>query len=482
MKINLNYFFLCFVLIIAILAGFNDKIIPDSNSTSDPIDCHQVFVVDFNSNEGLVSFQIRISNPYEYPMETIFSSFIQIQIQTHYLENLSNPFDYKNIYSMNAQNQESNEWIGKEVKFESYFTSSNGFLNSTKINSSDIRFDLLYQFFGHHTITLKCLNTELYSNAFNFDKITHFQPNTTIVVNPNSYQNICYQNNHFYAIVPQIGRFDDISIGNYLFPFSIIKSKRGFKSVSNLSYIYSNFRYKPWNQILFQVTPLLNTISNSSSDVSLFSYTKNDINVKMPKILKSRLLYDSDLRVCFENVEILSEINRFDLSLRKINKNDYFLNMLETALFKQDFSILKEISEPSQIDYHKIAISEHLGKYLSAIRSEFPNIEFFELTDDMTYIEIEENICDAYALIGTNLYELSTAVFLNKDAIVVDLQSYRCFCSDWMKKFAAKLELKYISFEEECECDNFQCADIIEWDTPLLMNSMDLLKIISQLV
>lgn len=488
-----NYVIFGAILIISLITAFFDCILP-KNAASSIIDCESISVVKFNSDEGQISIQVRIPEVFEYPKQNIFS-FLTLNIITQYFLNQQNHFyNRESAYFYQLQNQTDNQLHDdyEKFEFESNFNSSNGFFGSKMLNSTDFIFNVYYQFYGHHYLTLKCLNTNIFKTEIDFNNITHFQPNTTIVENPSKFKNICYENEEFYAILPQTGYFPDINVGDYSFPFYITKKIKGCRFSPNSSFLFTNFRYNSWQQILFQLTPLLNLVKNSD-EVRLFTVRKNEKNVKMPSIFKSRILTYSDLHVCFESLEILSEINRYEIALKPFSFNDKsyndqsirnfdYSNLIEEALFDQNFSITREISLKKPIIKEKIAISSDLHKYFKDIEEDFPDLEIFEISENTTCAQMVFELGDVSALIGTKISDLIGSVFLNQNAIVVDMQSYRCFCGDWMKKFASNLGLKYISFDQECDCDSFTCSDLIDWESPINIDKKEMLAIIEQLI
>ncbi|KAK8870515.1 hypothetical protein M9Y10_008399 [Tritrichomonas musculus] len=490
--VKCTYILFITILIISLFAALNDTIFPINNSTSNVLDCETISVVNFNSDEGQITLQVRIPESFEYPKQNIFS-FLSINVVTHYFSNSQNHFNnLNNTYYYSSQISSNNQYnIGDEFVFESSFDFENGFYDSKMINSTDFLFNIYYQFYGHHCLTLKCFDSNIFKTEIDFNNITHFQPNTTIVENPSKFRNICYADQKFYAILPQTGYFSELYVGDYMFPFDILKKRKGFRFSGNSSFLFTNFRYKTWQQILFQLTPLLNILKNSD-EVRLFTVTKNDKDVKMPSIFKSRILTYSDLHVCFESLEILSEINRYEIRLKPFKYDEqsqqhkdkeYIDNsyLIEEALFDQSFSITSEIALQKPITKEKFAISSDLHSYFKIIEENFPDIEIFEITENTTCAEMAFQFGDVSVLIGTKIDELVGSVFLNKDAVVVDMQSYRCFCGDWMKKFSSKLGLKYISFDQECDCDNFSCSDLIDWEMPIKLDEKEILSIIEQL-
>lgn len=489
---NWNYFLFGIVIFISAITVYFDSDFLSNNSTSKIIDCESISVVNFNTDEGLVTIQVRIPETFEYPKQTVFS-FLSLNVVTYYFSNSQNHFyNNKNAYFYQPRNQTDEEFSDdKQFKFESIFNSQNGFVNSKMTNSTDIIFDIFYQFYGHHYLNLKCHNSNIFSTEFVFNNITHFQPNTTIVESPSKFKNICYGDEYFYAILPQTGNFPNIIVGDYSFPFRILKKANGFHLSSNSSFLFTNFRYDAWQQILFQLTPILNIVKGSD-EVLLFTVTKNDKYVKMPSAFKSRVLTYSNLHERFENLEILSEINKFEIYLKPFNfdkQNNHhqetqivdYSSFINEALFDQNFSITREVALKKPIIKEKFAISSDLYSHFHAIEEQFPYIEILEISEDTTCAQMARELGEVSVLIGTKISELIGAVFLNEDAIVVDMQSYRCFCGDWMKKFASDLRLKYISFEQECDCDDFSCSDLIDWESPIDIDEKEMLAIIDQL-
>lgn len=489
-----NYFLFGIVLIISVITLYFDSPFPTSNSASKIIDCSTISVTSFNADEGQVTIQVRIPETFEYPKQNVFS-FLSLNVVTFYFLNDQNHFYNKyDPYFYQLQNQTEDEiYSHKQFKFESNFDIHHGFFDSKMINSTDFVFNVFYQFYGHHYLNLKCHNSNIFRTEFDFNNITHFQPNTTIIENPSKFKNICYGDDAFYAILPQTGIFSDIIVGDYSFPFFILKKSKGFHFSPNSSFLFTNFRYDAWQQILFQLTPLLNIVKGSD-EVRLYTVTKNDKYVKMPSIFKSRILTYSDLHERFENLQILSEINKYEIKLKPFKydeQNNYnnrdtenydYSNIIEEALFDQDFSITREVALKMPIEREKFAISSDLHSHFHDIEEAFPNIEIYEISEDTTCAEMAFELGEVSVLIGTKISDLIGSVFLNENSIVVDMQSYRCFCGDWMKKFASNLGLKYISFEQECDCDNFSCSDLIDWDSPISIDKKELMAIIKQLI
>ncbi|OHS96315.1 hypothetical protein TRFO_37504 [Tritrichomonas foetus] len=427
-----------FILVAGILLFLDPPNYPKADTT---IDCQSVSIVNFAFNNGLLDFHVRIPTKVEYPILDTFS-FLSVRIFNNF-----NQSDF----SIN------------------FLTKSSDFINSTRITESDFKFSVYHQVIGENHIQLKCKERNVFQKTVIYDRIENFIPGSTIISSPKKFENICFKNNKFYAILPQTGTISDIEVGGFHYQVGMMKRKVGFYDQPNSSILISEFCQQAWHQILFQITPLLEAIKNNQNSINLFSMYKSSKYTKVPKFLKP--LHLPAYKVCFESLEIPELM--YDVS---IEENQEILHALE-----QNFTLIQKLTKILPMNTQKVAISSDFRSYFQVIEEKYRDIEIVEINDDMTLVEMLTELSDASVLIGTKIGELIGSIFLNKSALVVDLQNYRCFCGDWMKNLAAKLEIKYINFEQDCDCDDFSCAKSIDWESPIKIKKEEFLEIISQI-
>ena len=447
-----------FLLIISILLSIFDfpKLQPDYSY----IDCNSILIKNLNIEKGLINFHIKISETFENPPENVFS-FLNVNISSN----------------------------NKNYILSDYYD----FAKSYKINGSDYTFSVFHQIGGQNHVQVKCKDHVIFNENItvsdeiilsNFEEIPkddlpffnqylQMKPNSTIIINDTFYKNIYFRNKQFYALIPQksVSYFHDIAIGSKSFKLSSITQRRRKNHiVDGATFLFDGYDDETWKQILFQIAPLLNSLKDQDISINIFTS-------KCDPSYEEKLHY-----ILFP--ECLDNINMAMFETLIIKQFDYHVNYLDNSqiinALDQDFSIFRYLQKNKPSNKNKIAISSYLKDKYDLIQDNYPHIEIIEINENMTFNEMMSALNDAFLLIGTKIEELIGAVFLPTDSIVIDLQSYRNFCSDWAHRLCNQLEIIYTSIDRDCKCDNFACSSLINWDIPIKIPNDELLSIISE--